>query len=163
MRARRRRCANRRSYVANFFAAPVASLHIPGVLAYCGADGQLVVGSRVDFSAMKHGKSRSRVVASLAVTVQQPSDDQAPSLRLNGAAGAEALSCDTSSDVALAVKLQAAQALHRCRWGDRCQLPGGKTERCLAAAGAAGVMRILKLRLQHDRADDSHEVEEEED
>ncbi len=137
-----------------------------GVAAYCGADGQLSVLSPVALPKSGRHTGRVAVVASLqaanddaAQGAAQPphaamATAAAPALRLGPAKPARAVSIDTVGEVQAAMRVHCSQALHRCRWSAQLQGASGDDgpQRLLAAAGAAGVLRILRLRLQQDGA-----------
>jgi hypothetical protein len=118
-------------------------------VALCGAEGRLCVTSplRIMF------KGNTQVLlASLDVAAQA---DGSPELHLGGgdAEILQLLAPETGVDVAAAAALHPLQALHRCEWGPE----GGGAERLLACAGAAGLLRVLRVRLPASEEEDAAE------
>ena len=120
---------------------------IADLVAHCGADGELVVAA---LRLPRSGRVTATRVVLASLTADAPRADAPPgaappALRMHGARKEEVQVAGDSeaalNDAALdAMSLPRAQALHRCRWARGDDRPRG-----LAAAGQAGVLRVLHV------------------
>ena len=172
----------------------VADDRVAGLAAVCGADGGVAVidpirvltqsravKAKKGAPAPKVAKQTSCTVAWLQAAVVDGGGEGSVPLVVTcgGAKAPEELLFESKTggnlrsanlpamDVHKAVATRPEQALHRCRWSGG---EGDGQERWLAAAGAAGVLRLLRLRLKgredsvvegdEDEEDDDEEAEE---